>query len=177
MGKTREPQPVKAFVGLLISRLSLLPRVSDLLQERLGPVDIQSQVWDFNYTNYYEAEMGTELKRLFMAFGALVTPEKLVEMKLFTNNLEGVLAEGGKRLVNLDPGYITPAKVVLATTKDYAHRLYLGSGIYGEVTLIFHGKQYQTLPWTYPDYCSETYREFFRQLRMKYMAQMATLKD
>jgi hypothetical protein len=175
MGKTREPQKVKIFVGLLIARLSPLPQVCRLLEEKLGTVDLSSQALDFNYTNYYEAEMGTGLKRVFLGFSDLVTPDKLVDIKLFTNGLEQTLSEGGKRLVNLDPGYLTAAKVVLATTKDYAHRLYLGSSIYGEVTLVFRKKQFQPLAWTYPDYRTEAYHEFFRQLRSKYMRQLAAM--
>jgi hypothetical protein len=175
MGKAREPQKVKIFIGLLIARLSLLPQVYQLLEEKLGTVDLSSQVLDFNYTNYYEAEMGTGLKRVFLGFSDLVTPDRLVDIKLFTNDLERTLSEGGKRLVNIDPGYLTAAKVVLATTKDYAHRLYLGSGIYGEVTLVFRQKQFQPLAWTYPDYRTEAYHEFFRQLRSKYMRQLAAI--
>ena len=175
MGKAGEPQKVKIFAGLLIARLSFLPQVRQLLEEKLGTVDLSSQVLDFNYTNYYEAEMGTGLKRVFLGFSDLVTPDRLIDIKLFTNNLEQTLSEGGKRLVNLDPGYLTAAKVVLASTKDYAHRLYLGSGIYGEVTLVFRQKQFQPLAWTYPDYQTEAYHEFFRQLRSTYMRQLAAM--
>jgi len=177
MGKAGEPQKVKIFVGLLIARLSLLPQVRQLLEEKLGTVDLSSQALDFNYTDYYEAEMGTGLKRVFLGFSELVTPDRLVDIKLFTNNLERTLSEGGKRQVNLDPGYLTAAKVVLASTKDYAHRLYLGSGIYGEVTLVFRQKQFQPLAWTYPDYRTEAYHEFFRQLRSTYMGQLAAMRQ
>jgi hypothetical protein len=175
MGKAGEPKKVKIFADLLIARLSLLPQVYRLLGEKLGTVDLSSQVLDFTYTNYYEAEMGAGLKRVFLGFSDLVTPDRLVDIKLFTNDLERTLSEGGKRLVNIDPGYLTAAKVVLATTKDYAHRLYLGSGIYGEVTLIFRQKQFQPLAWTYPDYRTEAYHEFFRQLRSQYMRQLAAV--
>jgi hypothetical protein len=173
VGKAREPQQVKIFIGLLITQLSLLPQVRRLLEENIGTIDLSSPVLDFNYTNYYEAEMGTGLKRVFLGFSDLVTPDRVVNIKLYTNELEQTLSEGGKRLVNLDPGYLTAAKVVLVTTKDYAHRLYLGSGIYGEVTLVFSRKQFQPLAWTYPDYRSEAYHEFFRQLRSKYVMQLA----
>lgn len=172
MGKIKEPEPAKVFAGLLISRLSLLPQVYRLLEEELGPIDLSSQVWDFNYTNYYEAEMGADLKRQFLGFGSLVSPDRLVDIKLFTNELEQALAEGEKRLVNLDPGYLTAAKVVLVTTKDFAHRLYLGRGIYGEVTLLFQRKRFEPLPWTYSDYRSEAYQQFFQELRAKYMTQL-----
>ena len=173
MGRTGEPQLVKTFVGMLTARLSVMPRVSSLLQERLGPIDIESDTLDFNYTRYYEEEMGPGLKRRFLGFRHLAPPERLVRVKFFTNELEQILAEEGKRLVNLDPGYLTAAKVVLVSTKDHAHRLYLGSGIYGEVTLVYQDRRFQILPWTYPDYRSEVYHKFFKQLRTAYLAQIA----
>jgi hypothetical protein len=174
MGQARDPQPVKAFVGVLTSRLSLLPRIDGLLSERLGPIDVESETLDFDYTSYYEKEMGPGLKRRFLGFGRLVAPEALVEMKLFTNDLERALSEEGRRPVNLDPGYLTAARVVLASTKDYAHRIYLGRGIYGEITLLYQDRGFQALPWTYPDYRSPSYHEFFRRLRRIYLAQIAS---
>lgn len=174
MGQAREPEPVKIFVGILTAQLSLLPKVNSLLEERLGPIDIESEILDFDYTRYYEEEMGPELKRHFLGFRGLVHSEALVEVKLITNQMEQAMSEQGKRLVNLDPGYLTAAKVVLASTKDYAHRIHLGNGIYGEVTLIYHGKRFQTLPWTYPDYRSEAYHGFFKRARTAYLAQIGT---
>lgn len=163
---------MKLFVGLLTSQLALLLQVYRMLEEKLGSIAISSPVLDFDYTDYYEAEMGAGLKRQFLGFSNLVSPDKLVDIKLFTNDLEQTLAEEGKRRVNLDPGYLTAAKVVLVTTKDFAHRLYLGRGIYGEVTLLFRHRKFEPLPWAYPDYRSEAYQHFFQELRAGYMAQL-----
>jgi hypothetical protein len=171
MGQTRDPQPVKSFVGILTAHMSLLPEVDELLRVRLGPIDVDSETLDFDYTRYYEREMGSGLKRRFVGFERLAHPDALVETKLFTNELEQKLSERGGRRVNLDPGYLTAARVVLASTKDFAHRLYLGRGIYGEVTLVYQEKGFQALSWTYPDYRSEPYQKFFRRLRRAYMAQ------
>ena len=96
-----------------------------------------------------------------------------MDLKLFTNQIEQSLAANAKRTVNIDPGDPTPARVVLASTKDFGHRLYLGKGIYGEVTLMYQKKEFQPLPWTYPDYRSEAYHQFFRELRGLYMTQLA----
>jgi len=172
MGEVREPQPVKVFVGILLALPSTLPELHALLEDQLGPIDTQSQLLEFDYTNYYEPEMGSGLKKELLGFGSLASPEALVDLKLFTNRVERTFAVNGKRTVNMDPGYLTAARVVLASTKDFAHRLYLGKGIYGEVTLIYQKKDFQTLPWTYPDYRSEAYRQFFRELRRVYMAQL-----
>jgi hypothetical protein len=173
MGEVREPQPVKVFVGILTARPSTLTELRGSLEEQLGPIDAQSQLLEFNFTDYYEPEMGSGLKRMFLGFRRPASPDALVDLKLFTNRVERTLAVNGKRTVNIDPGYLTAARVVLASTKDFAHRLYLGKGIYGEVTLLYQKKDFQALPWTYPDYRSEAYRQFFRELRRVYMAQLA----
>ncbi len=174
MGQARTPRPVKIFVGLLIGRPVLAEQIEPMLVDRLGPIDVRSEVLDFEYTDYYQEEMGRDLKRYFWGFRDLVSPDRLVDIKVDTNELErSALSEEGRRWANLDPGYLTRAKVVLATTKDYAHRLYLGNGIYGEVTLIYRDKRFEPLPWTYPDYRSGAYDSFFGRLRVTYMRQLA----
>lgn len=177
MGEVRDPQPVKVFVGILTTLPPALNELRGVLEERFGPVDTESQLLDFVYTDYYEPEMGTGLKRKFWSFSRLVAPDALVDAKLFTNMVERTLAVDGKRTVNVDPGYLTAARVVLASTKDFAHRLYLGKGIYGEVTLVFLKKDFRVLPWTYPDYQSEAYFQYFRELRRVYMTQLASGGD
>lgn len=173
MGEVTRPQPVKVFAGLLTARPSVLTEVRGLLEERLGPVDLESGLLDFEYTDYYGPEMGAGLKRVLWGFARLDGPDTLVDLKLYTNGVEGTLAANGKRTVNIDPGYLAPSRVVLASTKDFAHRLYLGKGIYGEVTLLYRRRGFQPLPWTYPDYRSEGYQEFFRALRRLYLRQLA----
>jgi len=174
MGRASLPGAVKTFVGILVARPASMGQIESALVERLGPVDVRSQVRDFGYTGYYEEEMGKGLKRYFLGFRDLISPDGLVDIKLWTNSLEGdVFCEEGKRWANLDPGYLTPAKVVLATTKDYAHRLYLNRGIYAEVTLIYRDGRFEVLPWTYPDYRSGDYQPFFFDLRATYMRQVA----
>ena len=174
MGEVREPQPVKIFVGILSAQSSAMAELRGSLERLLGPADCESQLLDFTYTDYYDQEMGSGLKRRFWGFGRLVVPDALVDLKLFTNGVEQTLAVNGKRTVNMDPGYLTPARLVLASTKDFGHRLYLGKGIYGEVTLMYQKKRFQPLPWTYPDYRSEAYQQFFRELRRVYMTQLAS---
>ena len=170
MGEVKEPKPVKLFLGLLIAKLPLLPQIYEALEKELGPIELSGELIDFTYTNYYESEMGAGLKRQFLSFRKLIAPDRLPEIKLFTNGLEKNFAEEGRRRVNLDPGYLTAANLVLATTKNFSHRLYLGKGIYGEVTLIFKGGKFEPLPWTYPDYRSNL--DFFHEIRRKYLAQL-----
>lgn len=174
MGKAEPPKPVKLFVGLLTSHLDLLPDVSKALEERLGPVDYSSDFMEFKFTRYYETEMGPGLKRKFLSFERLALPGELAGIKLFTNSLEERWSEDGRRLVNLDPGYLNQARVVLASTKDFSHRIYIGEGIYAEVTLMFHRNRFDALPWTYPDFQRPDYQQFFLHIREMYSAQLGT---
>lgn len=170
MGTPRAPRPVKLFCGLLSGDEDLLRRAIQLLVRRFGPVDMVSDVWPFDQTNYYEAEMGAGLRRQFVAFERLVSPEALPQVKHETNALEQQIAEqclpmGLLRPVNLDPGYITPSKLVLATTKDAGHRVSIGARMYAEVTLRYVDGAWRIQPWTYPDYRQASYRAFFAATR------------
>ncbi len=174
MGEVKIPKLVKPFVAVLISQPSLLPRVYESLKEKLGDTDLSSRLIDFTFSDYYEPEMGQGLKRQFLGFRSLVAPDELPELKLFTNKLEKDFAEGDKRRVNLDPGYLALPSVVLASTKDFAHRLYLQKGIYGETTLLFRQGKFSHLPWTYPDYQSDFAHQFFFEMRKRYSTQLKT---
>lgn len=176
MAKPRLAKPVKLFMGLLSGDPDLLRRARQLLGRRWGTVDLESECWDFDQTDYYREEMGPNLQRWFLSFGQLIYPDRLAEIKLETNALEQQLADDcllpeAARPVNIDPGYLDLTKLVLATTKDRGHRIYLGHGIYAEVTLQYAHSAWQTLPWTYPDYTRAAYHAFFTRVRERYREQ------
>ncbi len=145
------------------------------MEERFGLVILESPPYPFTHSRYYEPEMGRELIKFFWAFGRPFPREELVEAKLFTNTLEeelGSYREGRlHRVVNLDPGYVTDAQLVLATTKDYSHRIYLGQGIHAEVTLIFRNGAFRPLEWTYPDYRTTLVIGFMEEVRRGLLAE------
>lgn len=172
MGQIHLPLPVKLVLPMLSNRPELFQAAEEAMVEVFGPVDYRSPQLPFTCTDYYEAEFGPGLERQFLAFERLIDPGRLAEIKLFTNQLEERWSEGGKRRINLDPGYISQAKLVLATTKDHSHRLYLGQGIYAEVTLAYRDKDFRPWPWTYPDYRSEAYLEILRTIRRIYLQQL-----
>ncbi|MFA5384612.1 MAG: DUF4416 family protein [Eubacteriales bacterium] len=174
MGQVKEVWPVKILAGLLTRDVTLFKTVKLELEKEWGPVDQQSDLMEFNFTRYYEQELGSDLKRLFISFSGLADPGRLPEMKLFANYIEDKLSVDGRRRVNIDPGYITPARLILATTKDHAHRVYLGKGVYGDLTLIYSHSQgsFNPLPWTYPDYRSEEYVAYFKSVREMCRAQL-----
>lgn len=170
MGLIRPAELAKLFTAILCGDERLLDTARERLTSSLGPIDIISPIYPWTHTKYYEKEMGTELKRVFFFFEDLFQPDMLPDIKNMTNEIERHFSEKATtgmpgRHVNIDPGYLTLSKVVLASTKDYSHRIYIGKGIYGEVTLYFRDKTYQPFPYTYPDYRSKEYIELFNMVR------------
>lgn len=167
MGTIKDPIPVKLFIGMLTPDLDLFDGCIDILTREYGLIDLQSEILPWDRTDYYLDEMGPNIYRKFIFFGNLTDAASLAGVKLLTNALEQRFSTGtGKtahRRINLDPGYITEAKVVLATTKDFAHRIYIGSGIYAEVTLTYSAavRSFTAIPHTYPDYGTDASKSLF----------------
>jgi hypothetical protein len=179
MGIPREPKPVKLFAALLSSAEELLPSAVGELEALFGSIDSTSRSLPWSVTGYYEREMGSGLLRQFVSFGPLIPPDRLADIKLRTQGLEEHYqrVEGGRkgRRVNVDPGYLDLGKVVLASTKSASHRIYLHSGIYGQVTLLFSNGVFHPFAYTYPDYLWPETLEFFLSLRSSYLTQLKQL--
>jgi hypothetical protein len=171
MGIIRSPIPVKLFVGMLSPDPSLFDASAEIIDKEYGPVDHHSGVLPWSNTEYYHEEMGPGIVRKFLFLKPLRKPDELPDMKIFTDRIEkmfSIRTEGVlQRRINLDPGYVTEAKVVLATAKDFSHRIYIGKGIYAEVTLRYSVNDRSFMPFdhTYPDYRTETYRTLFNEAR------------
>ncbi len=177
MGTAQVPLPVKLVTSLLAGEPTLLAEAQSSLSRIYGVVDFQSDLLPFDHTDYYAPEFGPGLQRKIIAFQELIDPADLPAIKLQTNELERALAPGELRTTNIDPGYISLGKLVLASTKDHAHRLYLGQGVYAEVTLTYQRGRFRPWPWTYPDYGSEEYCAVFGELRQRYKAQLRERGD
>lgn len=169
MGQTKPPQKVKVVVGYIIKDVNLIKEINEILYSLLGEVDLASEIIDFNFTDYYEKEMGKDLKRQWVSYSNLIMPDFLPDLKIETNKIEDKFSENGKRKINIDPGILTLNNFILATTKNYAHRIYLGKGIYAEVTLIYKNKKFNNLPWTYPDYQTDFFHNFLLKVRKIYI--------
>jgi hypothetical protein len=228
MASPSSPPPVKLICGMLSSRRELLAEAQDALVNLFGPVDIVSEIMDFDFTHYYDKEMGAPLVRQFVSFAELAPPESLVEAKHATNAMEQHFAEadtvlrgrrtvapqvpratgdpspsegevppsgGGEgaphpalsqgergssaqsplpRPINLDPGFVDSPKLVLASMKNFAHRIYVGRGVYAEVTLLHRRGQWTPLEWTFPDYASGRYWPFLDQVRKRLREQLGS---
>ena len=149
----------------------IVPIVTELV-EKIGSIDMVSPWLDFNYTSYYEPEMGSPLFRRVFAFKSLIEQSSLPEIKIITNKIETKYSKNDKRLINIDPGYMLQARFVLATGKNYAHRIYIGLGIYADLTLIYQKGSFRKLPWTYPDYTEKNMLTYLEMVRNKYVADL-----
>jgi hypothetical protein len=170
-----EPQPaeaVKLVASLFAADDQLIGTALQDLSVRYGYPDFISAPVGFDETDYYRKEFGGALIRRFVAFERLIRPELLPDVKLWTNALERRLTVQGKRGVNIDPGYLAKAHLILATGKGYTHRPYLRDGIYADLTLIYQAKGFHPLPWTYPDYAGAKLTGILGRIREKYVLQL-----
>jgi len=165
---------IKSFTGekLIIGILSTIPeqqdKVEQFLREEFGGIDFRSRLLPFEFTNYYNPEMGKGIKKWFISFENLIDPSLLYDIKIRTNRIEKIFSIGGKRKMNLDPGMMSRNRFILATTKNNGHRVPLRQGIYAEVTLLFVNRKFQALPWTYADFRSEEYQHILLEIRQLY---------
>jgi hypothetical protein len=172
MGQPRSPGPVKLIVSAFAPQDALLQEAREALASRWGAVDYESELLPFGHTTYYASEFGSGLVRRIWSFASLVDPAALAQIKLQTNDLEQCWSLQERRQVNLDPGYVSMAKLVLATTKNHGHRIYLDDGIYAEVTLQYRDGAFRAWSWTYPDYASPRYCALFEEIRRRYVTQL-----
>ena len=172
MGAVRPPAQVKLFCALLVAPTISIREVETVLEQTYGTIVLRTAPLPFTQTTYYEREMGSHLTRLYVAFDPLISIATLATVKHTTNGLEAMWSTAqGQRRANIDPGYLDLAKVVLASTKDHSHRLYIGDGIFAEVTLRYRQRAFQPWEWTYPDYRVPATLAFFQQLRALYKTQ------
>ncbi len=173
-----DPRPfssVKLICGIIASQERIHQSAEERLVQCYGDLDSKSQAFPFDFTNYYEKQMGKNLKRKFVSFENLIEPERLSMIKLETNRMEKEIREKFQtthRVVNLDPGFLTPSALIMATTKDFSHRVPLQNGIYAHLELLFGKDEVRLLNWTYPDFKNKAYQEYFLKIRRNYLSQL-----
>mgnify|MGYP002639658040 CR=1 FL=1 len=172
--KPAEPQPVKYFIGALYSDVDLLGQAILLCEQRIGEIDLRSEDFPFDVTSYYDDEMGNPISRSIFSFDRLLSPGELARLKVICNQIEDELKVAGSRRVNLDIGYLDLHKLVLASAKYNGQKIYLEQGIYADPTLYFEKGQFHPFENTFPDFKSNTYLDFFLEIRNTYKAQLKT---
>jgi len=170
MSTPKNPDPAKLVVGCIMNNKADIDKLFPVLEDLFGSVDMISPWLGFAYTDYYYKEMGSPLYRKVFVFKPLIAQDELAMIKEKTNEIEAKFALDGKRPVNIDPGYLVSSRFILATGKEYSHRIYIGRKIYADLTLMYSKKKgFQTLEWTYPDYASKTMISFLSKVRSKYL--------
>jgi len=177
MAQPVSPTPVKLFVVTLHRDPEALSGAIAELQHHWGFTDFVSEDFPFDFTDYYEAEMGKDLARRFYSFERLITPDQLVEAKLFCNELEGKYRGEKGRAVNLDPGYVDHFKLVLASAKFGGQKVYLRDGIYADMTLVMFKGKWESFNWGFPDFKSRRYDDALCKIRDLYKRQAVFLNS
>lgn len=178
----RPPTTIDAL--LVVASFSRHDEALDWARSRLietfGPIGMTAEPYPFQHTAYYAPTMGGQLRKQLLAFETLVPLDGLAERKLQAIALETELQQTGRfpeeRPINIDPGLLTLGKFMLATTKDQAHRIYQGRGIFAEVTLRYENGEYVPWPWTYADYREEYVRGFLNEAREYYKQRLRELE-
>jgi hypothetical protein len=174
MGEIKKILPEKLVIGFIYKNEEIVEKVKDALINEFGKIDFESAALNFIHTDYYNKEIGENLLKKFISFEKLVNPDKLFDIKIFTNSIEQKFLYNGtnNRMINIDPGLLSLSKLVLATTKNYDHRIYIGKGIFAEVTLRWTQKNFKEFEWTYPDFRTEEYKRILGKIREIYKEQI-----
>ena len=176
MGQIRIPENVYLVSAVCFREDMVLQNVFDILEAKYGRISYTSEKIKFEHTTYYSEEMGETLYKQYVVFERYIDPALLPDVKHLTNALEEQFSDNGKRTVNIDPGYIELAKLVLASTKNFSHRIYIGNGIYGDVQLYWQHGRFVSNPWTYPDYKDPRVLGFFENIRNLYWQHLKQMK-
>ena len=178
MAIARAFTPVKLICGVLASDEEVFEHAQAALIRDFGPLEKRSADVDFTFTDYYEKQMGAGLKKKLLSFRDLIDPESISRIKVHTNSMEKRIRKfflAKNRIVNLDPGYLTASALIMATVKDFSHRIPLQNGIYGHLELLFTRREIRVLDWTYPDYRTGEFHRFLREVRNSYLEQLRQL--
>ena len=169
MSELQTPRPAKLVIGILTGEPQIIEELLPEFISLYGKIDMVSPWMVFDYTRYYEKEMGSPLSRRLFSFQSLIEQQDLASVKMATHQIERTCAPNNMRRVNIDPGYMLRERFVLASGKNFSHRISIGDGIYADLTLIYKKGRFQILPWTYPDYTDDGMLNYLERVRNKYI--------
>jgi hypothetical protein len=180
MWTLEKPKPVKLLIGILAADDIALKAALEACITEFGKADLTSEIFPFDKTEYYKDQSGPDIVRQFVTIKELIEPGRLAQIKHETNRIEQELAQSLEgpypRPVNLDPGYMEPSKLVLASTKNFSHRIYIGDNMYAEITLRFDKGKWVDYFHTFPDFKDNRYHEFLSEVRERLVGQLRQLK-
>lgn len=164
MAKTKQPTSAKLLIGIMYAEEKICAEILGKLQQKFGEFK-QGPIIDFNFTNYYEDETGKNLKKTYVVFDLQIKREQITAIKLLTNQLEQEFCSNGLRKINIDPGYITPMQVVLASAKEHPYRIHIADGIYGQIVLVYSRNNWIPVDKTFADYQQKEVQGFLISAR------------
>ncbi len=165
---SQKTYPVQPVLAVLFRDSTLLEPVRDKVDSHWGPMEYQSDPIPFNVTDYYRDEFGEDLKRSIWSFEEQMDASHLVRRKKEAESVEQRFARNGDRRVNLDPGYIDPAKLVLASGKENGQKIYLDKGVFADIILFYEKGEWKPMPWTFPDFRDGRYDEALTRIRTQW---------
>ena len=176
MGAALDFEYEKLIIGFIYNTVENFERALKIMTDKFGPVDFMTEEFSFTneFSSYYDEELGGEARRRIVSFERLVDPTLQADIKTFTNSVEADFSIDENRKVNIDPGFLSHGRLLLATTKKTGFRIPLKDGIYTELTLYYARGAWQKLPWTYRDYQSERVQTFLTTVRKRYLEQRKT---
>lgn len=179
MGIAYDFEKEKLIIGFIYNSEEVFAEALKIMTDKFGPYDFETEEFSFTeeFSSYYDEELGGEAKRKILSFERLVNPEDQADIKTYTNEIEASFSIGGNRKINLDPGFLSHGRLLLATTKKTGFRIPLKDGIYTELTLFFARGEWQKLPWTYRDYQSKRVQDFLTKVRKRYLEQRKAEED
>ena len=181
MWEVNKPEPVKLIIGILAADERCLAVAAEAVTAQFGKADLESEIWPFDQTEYYKDQTGENIVKQFICIDKLIDPGELATIKLKANEIEQDLAQKLNtdlpRPINLDPGIIEPSKLVLASTKNFSHRIYIGQKIYAEVTLTYQKGNWHTYDYTFPDHKLPRYHAFFSKVRERLVEQLKKTRN
>jgi hypothetical protein len=163
--KDNSVTPVKWIAAILFRKPALLEAALTELTQVLSAIDYRSPPLAFDFTDYYQSEMGASLQRILVSFSEPGPPDQLIRVKQFATTIEQQFSSRGKRAINIDPGYLDLFKVVLASYKARGNKIYLGEGVWADPTLYFHKGGFQVFPWSFPDFKTGCYDQSLLKIR------------
>jgi hypothetical protein len=169
--------PVQGFIGVLTSNPAIISETRQLIESVHGPIDLVSDLFSFSVTDYYDAEMGSNLLRAFLCLETLIDPGNLVRLKYFCTEIEERFKQNGRRIINLDPGYMDYHKIVLASFKYGGFKIYLSEGVYGDMTLYYSKGRFFPFDWGFPDFRQGLYDRFLLRVRQLYKDKLKRKKN
>ncbi|MCK5785686.1 MAG: DUF4416 family protein [Candidatus Sabulitectum sp.] len=161
-----EPAPrVLPVTSVLYGDSVFLKEALDSLQILFGEIVLFSEPFPFDMTDYYQDEMGASIQRVWLCFAPLQDPSQLTVWKEKCIEIEEILGGDGKRLVNIDPGYLDHGKLVLASCKAAPDKIYLGRGVFAHTCLRYRRGEFHGPEHSFADFIDGRFDVFFHSAK------------